>query len=65
MSKTRRERILDRASDLAGSFFYYDRKEDEDLPRGEIEAALESGEVTIDDITTAFVESARRNIAGL
>jgi hypothetical protein len=65
VSKTRRDHILAAASDLAGDLFYYGRKEDEDLPPGEIEAALASGEVTLDDIVAAFVASAKRNVAGL
>ena len=31
-------------------FMYYDRKEDEELPRGSIEKALEDGVVTVDDL---------------
>ncbi len=52
---TRRETILAAAEDLAGDFLYYSRKEDEDLPRGAIEEAIESGEVTVDEIISKFV----------
>ena len=52
--KTRREHIIDRAKDAAGSFIYYDRKEDEDLPRGEIENAIKAGEITKAEIVAAF-----------
>jgi hypothetical protein len=54
VTKIRRERILATVSDLVGAFLYYDRKEDEDLPRGEIEQAIAAGEITIADIVTHF-----------
>lgn len=50
MSQSRRQTILNTADDLMGAFLYYDRKEDEDLPRGEIEAAIRAGEVTIGEL---------------
>lgn len=50
-----REHVLDAVvPDLIGAFLYYDRKEDEDLPRGEIEAAVETGALTVDDIVERF-----------
>lgn len=36
--KTRRQLIENTIDDLVSNFLYYDRKEDEDLPREEIEA---------------------------
>lgn len=54
MSKIRRQLILDTASDLMSNFLYYDRKEDEGLPRGAIEAAIAAGEVTIAEIVQVF-----------
>lgn len=51
---SRKELVLSAASDAAKKFMYYDRKEDEELPRGEIEAALGNGEVTIDEIVKTF-----------
>ncbi len=50
----RRERILAAANDLARDFLYYDRKEDEELVRGEIQEAVEKGEVTKDEIVEEF-----------
>lgn len=41
-------------SDLVGSFLYYDRKEDEELPRGVIEADIASGDTSIDEIVELF-----------
>jgi hypothetical protein len=49
-----RERILSAVSDLVGALLYYDRKEDEDLPRGAIESAIESGVITYDEIVSVF-----------
>ena len=51
---TRKEKILATVSDLAGAFMYYDRKEDRDLPRGAIEAAIKDGEITTDEILSCF-----------
>jgi len=56
MAKTRREIILDTISDSITDLFYYDRKEDEDLPRGAIEKAVRNGEITVDEIVTAWTE---------
>jgi hypothetical protein len=63
VSRTRKEAILARAADLAGAFLYYDRKEDSEIPVGEIEAALENGEITVDEIFAAFLRSAGQNVA--
>jgi hypothetical protein len=45
-------------------FLYYDRGEDEDLPRGSIEAAIAAGEVTVDEITATFREALEAGIRG-
>lgn len=52
--RTRRDHIAATVSDLVADFLYYGRKEDEDLPRGEIEAAIAAGEVTEDEIVDLF-----------
>lgn len=49
-----RQIILDTVTDLAADFAHYDRKEDEELPRGAIEAAVQQGEISIDEIVTHF-----------
>lgn len=36
----KKQKILSTLNVLAGSFMYYDRKEDEDLGRGEVEKSL-------------------------
>jgi hypothetical protein len=51
---TRRQRIFLAVEDIAGNLVWYDRKDDEDLPRGEIEAAIEAGEITIKEIVETF-----------
>jgi len=52
---SRREKILAMTSDLAGRFLYYDRKEDSEFPVGSIEEAIDSGEVTLDEIVEVFL----------
>jgi len=54
--------ILAAAEDLAVSFIYYDRKEDEDLPRGAIEEAVKKGEITVDEIVSRFEKTLRGQI---
>jgi len=51
---TKKEIILNEVSDLVGNFMYYDRKEDDELPRGSIEEAIERGEITVDEICAKF-----------
>jgi len=41
-------------ADMVADFLDSDRKEDEDLPRGAIEAAIASGEVTLEYIIERF-----------
>ena len=49
-----KENIKNTISDLVGSFLYYDRKEDEDLPRGAIEQAIKDKVITIEEIVKIF-----------
>lgn len=51
---TRRDLILATAADLALDLVVYDRKEDEDLPRGSVEDAIQAGEVGVGEIVAAF-----------
>lgn len=51
-----RETILSTVKDLASVFIYYDRKEDEELPKGAIEQAIADGEITIEEIVNEFRE---------
>lgn len=52
-----KELILNYVEDLVTSFLYYDRKEDEDLPVGAIERAIENNEITIEEISKKFSEA--------
>lgn len=54
--KTRRQQILDVASDAALRMAFYDRKESEDLPPDAIPNAIAAGEITIEEIVNSFRE---------
>jgi hypothetical protein len=58
--KTRRQLIEDTVSTLVARLMYYDRKEDEALPRGAIEAAVKAGEITRADIISKFGDELRK-----
>jgi len=49
-----KEIILGTMEDMVSDFLYYDRKEDEDLPLGFIENAINTHEIDIKDIVTKF-----------
>lgn len=51
---TRRAHILGLVDDLVSSLLYYDRKEDEDCPCGQIEEALASDEISQEDMVIRF-----------
>ena len=51
----RKENIIATVKDLVSAFLYYDRKEDEELGVGDIEKALNEGEIKIEDICECFV----------
>jgi hypothetical protein len=53
---SRKDKILDKIENLVGNFLFYNRKEDGELPIGEIERAVESGEITIDEMVNKFRE---------
>lgn len=46
-------------SDLVSSLLYYDRKEDEEMPRGAIEKMIDDGEVTVDEMVAKFSDELR------
>jgi len=50
----RRKKILRTTQDLVINFMSYDRKGDEELPKGEIQEALEAGEITLEEIVETF-----------
>lgn len=57
--KTRRQHIIDQLTDGMSDLFYYDRKEDMDLPRGAIEEAVRNGEITADEMITIWSDELR------
>lgn len=52
-----KEVILKEVETLAAKFVYYDRKEDEDLSMYDLDKAIRSGEITIDEIVNKFKET--------
>lgn len=52
--KTRRQKILDVASDAALRMALYDRRDSEDLPPDAIPNAIADGEITIEEIVNSF-----------
>lgn len=59
---TRRELILGTARDTALDFVSYNRKHDEELPLGEIQAAIKAREVTVEEIVEAFRKGLEGNL---
>lgn len=59
---TRKELILGTIRDGVSDLMYYDRKEDEELPRGSIEEAIQKGELTMEDMVDAFREALKERI---
>lgn len=49
-----KQTILDTISDLCSDFLYYDRKGDEDLTMEQLNEAVKSGEITIDEMVEEF-----------
>ena len=60
--KTRRQHIIDRLTDGISKLLYYDRKEDEDLPRGAIEEAVRAGEITVEEMIIFWSDELREGI---
>ena len=52
----RRMIILNTIDDVVIDFVEYDRREDPELARGEIEAAIEAGEISLQEIRDRFAE---------
>lgn len=63
MSKEdRREKLEATCSDVAIKLFYYDRKEDEELPVGTVEEMILNGEVTVDEILAWICDPIRESL---
>ena len=54
--------ILNTVADLCSNFLFYDRKEDEELPRGAIQSAITNGEITVDEIVATFREKLEESL---
>jgi hypothetical protein len=46
--------FLESVEDLVNNLLYYDRKEDEELTKDDVENLLESGKITIEEVTDHF-----------
>ena len=57
---SKRESIENTIKDMVTDLLYYDRKEDEDLPRGAIEQAIKDGDITVQDIVALFEHEIHR-----
>lgn len=57
-----KQQILNAIDGAVSDFLYYDRKEDEDLPRGAIEKAIKSGDITYGEIVERFKEQLLKGI---
>ncbi|MCP4665172.1 MAG: hypothetical protein GY849_02305 [Deltaproteobacteria bacterium] len=55
--------ILDTVEDLVSSFLYYDRKDDENLERGEIQKAITEKQITIDEIISHFSKNLKSSLS--
>jgi hypothetical protein len=60
--KLNKEMVTNAIKDLVSNFIYYDRKEDEDLPLGAIEAMLGKNMFTIQDMVDLFHEELTKAI---
>ena len=49
-----RKRIFELIKDSVKDLLYYDRKDDENLSRDDMDLALETGVVTVDEMTAVF-----------
>lgn len=52
--RTSRDHVLGMMGDVVSNLLYYDRKDDEELPRERIELLVEKGLLTSDQIVEAF-----------
>lgn len=62
MRTSRYDLIVDTVTDLVSDLLYYDRKEDEQLPRGAIEEAIQQDEITVDEIVEVFRDKLARRL---
>lgn len=55
--------IMATMSDLVSKFLYYDRKEDADLPIGQIERSIAAGEISAAEIVAEFKAELDRGLS--
>ena len=55
----RKDVIITTIIDTVSDFTYYNRKGDDELPRGAIEYAIEAGEISVDEIVEEFEKAIR------
>lgn len=60
---SRKQLILDNVEDLVSDFLYYDRKEDEELPRGSVEEAIKLGEISSQEIIDHFSKKLEKSLS--
>jgi len=58
----RKECIIDSVKDLVWSLLWDDRKEDECLQRGQIEEAIETKEISIEEVVNIFEQELRKRL---
>ncbi|RDJ35118.1 MAG: hypothetical protein DWQ19_09800 [Crenarchaeota archaeon] len=54
---SKKEYALNVVEDLVANYLFYDRKEDEDLSRDDMEQLKSSGELTIQEVVDRFKEA--------
>lgn len=57
-----KKEIVNTVIDLVSDFLYYDRREDEALPVGAIEKAIENNEITSDEIINIFSDKLKKSL---
>lgn len=59
---SRRQTIMNTVADVVSCLLYYDRKEDESLPRVAIEEAIRAGEISEAEIIEHFGRKLREGL---
>jgi len=59
----KKNHALNLVEDVLSSYFYYDRKDDEDLSVKEMEELINSGTLTVDELIDQFSLKIRQTIA--
>ena len=56
MMRTKKEIVVSIIKDTVSDFLYYDRKEDEEMSREDIQRVFDDGLITIDEAVNLFRE---------